>query len=498
MKALALQTVFKVERCTLKERSALRVNNHSHAKGIRNTIALSELGVKVHVVRKARTTARLHRDPQTKLFGVGFVFDKCEYFRCGRLGDKEYGGFDLCHGYNVSLTEQSCWSPASSWIDSAAMPPAPFPTSPQPEARQEQPIDSLLDALRGIRDPELGANIIELQMITDIEIAEGVASFTLNVTSETCPMRQRLHDEAVAVAQALPGIQEARVNVRTLEEADRHALLDRARRLSQQDVSLATIPATTRIIGIASGKGGVGKSTLTKELAWSLAETGARVGVIDADISGYSLPALFGTNAALQVENSKIVPQVVARGDKTVSLVSLGLFKGSHDDQAVMWRGPLLSRALQHFLEDVNWGNLTHLLIDLPPGTSDVHLKLAQLAKRTELIVVTTPDPRAAAVAGRAIDHARKANLHVLGIVENQSYFRCDHGSRYHLFGEGGGKQLTDMYGVPLLAQLPFEPASPGVGIEQLRSAILAAQVAGCSAMTVDRLGALLSPAAAN
>jgi ATP-binding protein involved in chromosome partitioning len=227
------------------------------------------------------------------------------------------------------------------------------------------------------------------------------------------------------------------------------------------------IPPTTRVIAVASGKGGVGKSSVTVNLAAALAAKGFRIGVLDADIWGFSVPRMLGLECRLEgsTEDKKIVPHVTPVGDGVLEVVSMG-FLVDKEESALMWRGLMLNRAVQHFLEDVRWGDLDYLLIDMPPGTGDVQMGLARMLPRTEIVIVTTPSRSAQKVAVRAADMARKSYLRIAGVIENMSAFVCEHGESYPLFGEGGGEDLAHEAGVPLLGAIPLEPAVAAGGDE--------------------------------
>jgi ATP-binding protein involved in chromosome partitioning len=239
---------------------------------------------------------------------------------------------------------------------------------------------------------------------------------------------------------------------------ERAAVMSRAR-LKAQDRSAVTtdLPPTARVLAIASGKGGVGKSSVTVNLAVALAARGCTVGVLDADVWGHSVPRLLGLDGAIEARDKKMVPLSLEVGDGVVRVVSMGFLSG--EDEAIMWRGLVLNRAVQHFLEDVHWGDLDYLLVDLPPGTGDVQMGLARMLPRTEVLLVTTPPVAAQKVAGRAADMARKGHLRVAGVIENMSAFVCSHGESYPLFGEGGGRRLAEEIGVPLVGQVPLDPA---------------------------------------
>ncbi len=211
------------------------------------------------------------------------------------------------------------------------------------------------------------------------------------------------------------------------------------------------------MIAVASGKGGVGKSSITVNLAVALARRGLTVGVLDADIWGFSVPRLLGMQGDVEARDKKMVPLERRIGDGVIRVLSMGFL--AEEDSAVMWRGLILNRAVQHFLEDVHWGDLDYLLIDMPPGTGDIQMGLARMVPRTEVIVVTTPPVAAQKVAARTADMARKGYLRVAGVIENMSDFTCEHGTSYALFGTGGGARLADEVGVPLIGQIPLHPA---------------------------------------
>jgi len=297
--------------------------------------------------------------------------------------------------------------------------------------------------------------------------------------------------------------------------------MDRARRRAQEDRTLPTdIPVSARVLAVSSGKGGVGKSSVTVNLAVALARRGLVVGVLDADIWGFSVPRLLGMQGELRAESEheakKIVPMEQPVGDGLLKVVSMGFL--AKEDEAIMWRGLILQRAMQHFLEDVRWGHLDYLLIDMPPGTGDIQMGLARMLPRTEVLVVTTPPIAAQKVAARAADMARKGHLRVAGVVENMGPFVCDHGDSYALFGEGGGACLAAELGVPLVGTVPLHPAMSAAGDEgrpvalsdgplaeafdELARAVSeevapVVEVSGCTARLLDRVEQALDAAGA-
>ncbi len=313
-------------------------------------------------------------------------------------------------------------------------------------------------ALRGVVDPELGADIVELGMVTGIRFP-GPAAVEVEValTVAGCPLRAQISGDVRRHVGALPGVDEVTVTTGVMDAERRSGVMARARRLAQDPAPHTDIPDSTRVIAVASGKGGVGKSSITVNLAIALARRGLTVGVLDADIWGFSVPRLLGLSGEIEAREKKMVPLEMAVGTGLLRVLSMGFL--ADEDTAIMWRGLVLNRAVQQFLEDVHWGDLDYLLIDMPPGTGDIQMGLARMLPRTEVLVVTTPPVAAQKVAARAADMARKGYLRVAGVIENMSAFVCDHGTSYALFGEGGGARLAADIGVPLVAQVPLHPA---------------------------------------
>jgi len=257
-----------------------------------------------------------------------------------------------------------------------------------------------------------------------------------------------------------------KVHVRTSEmtREAKSAVMARARWKVRENAPVTDIPGRTRVVAISSGKGGVGKSSVTVNLAATLAMRGHTVGLLDADIAGFSVPRMLGIEGQISAEANetdpgrpKMRPIEKRIGAGVVRVLSMGFL--SPEDEAIMWRGLMLNRAVQHFLEDAIWGDLDYLLVDMPPGTGDIQMGLARMLPRTEMIIVTTPALAAQKVAVRAADMARKGYLRVVGVVENMSGFTCDHGTTYELFGSGGGSRLAEEIGAPLLGRIPLEPA---------------------------------------
>jgi ATP-binding protein involved in chromosome partitioning len=325
--------------------------------------------------------------------------------------------------------------------------------------------DDVLGALRGVIDPELGDDVVSLGMVRTVGIepdgAAGHVAVELALTTEGCPLKVQLRKDVDARVGAVPGVTSVKTTFGVMDRAEKAKLMDRARAKAQEGAPATDIPATCKVVAIASGKGGVGKSSITANLAVALAQRGLTVGVLDADIWGFSIPRMLGIDDTLEVTGTKeswsMAPVELPVGPGLVKVVSMGFLAA--ESEAIMWRGLMLNRALQHFVEDVSWGAMDYLLIDLPPGTGDIQMGLARMLPRSEVVIVTTPALAAQTVAGRAADMARKGHLRVAGVVENMSAFVCEHGTSYPLFGTGGGARLAAEVGVPLLARIPMEPA---------------------------------------
>ncbi len=305
-------------------------------------------------------------------------------------------------------------------------------------------------ALEAVIDPELRRSIVELQMVRAVEVgANGVVDVTVSLTTAGCPIRGHFQTSVAQAVGALEGVSHVNVYFDVLSDAEKTALRERLGRASLPAGALAQV---RNVVCVGSGKGGVGKSTLTANLAAALSAEGRRAGVLDADVWGYSIPRMYGLGATRPPVSPerKIVP-LEAYG---VKVMSIGFFV--EEDAAVVWRGPMLHKALSQFLQDVAWGELDHLLIDLPPGTGDVSMTLAQLLPQARFTIVTTPQPTAQRVARRAAEMAHKVSLEISGVIENMSGFTTPTGERYAIFGEGGGQELADELDVPLLGKVPL------------------------------------------
>lgn len=319
--------------------------------------------------------------------------------------------------------------------------------------------------MRGVIDPELGDNVVDLGMYEGADIRDdGDVTVHLALTTAGCPLRAQLQRDTVGRVGSLPGVTKVHVRTSEMSRQAKSALMARARWKVRENAPLTEIPSRTRVVAISSGKGGVGKSSVTVNLAVTLASRGLTVGLMDADIAGFSVPRMLGIEGQISAEANKSDPErprmlpIEKRfGAGVVKVLSMGFL--SPEDEAIMWRGLMLNRAVQHFVEDAVWGDLDYLLVDMPPGTGDIQMGLARMLPRTEMIIVTTPALAAQKVAVRAADMARKGYLRVVGVVENMSGFTCQHGETYELFGSGGGQRLADEIGAPLLGRIPLEPA---------------------------------------
>ena len=312
--------------------------------------------------------------------------------------------------------------------------------------------------LGGVLDPELGAPITDLGMVGEVEFVDGRARIEIVLTTLGCPLRAQIKREVLARVESLPGVDEVTVDWIEMTAEQRAHTMDVARRRAQDGAPATEIPATTRVLAIASGKGGVGKSSVTVNLAAALAARGFTVGVLDADIWGFSIPRMLGVAQRLGGSDGKIDPNDLPVGAGRLRIVSMG-FLVEDEGSALMWRGLILTKALEQFLTDVRWGALDYLLIDMPPGTGDVQMGLARLLPQTEMLVVTTPARAAQQVAVRVADMARRSHLHVAGVVENMSELALPDGQRIAVFGSGGGAALAERTGAPLVGRIPLEPA---------------------------------------
>lgn len=315
--------------------------------------------------------------------------------------------------------------------------------------------EEVLKALEGVRDPELGGNVVELGMITDVTIADSTVEIGLALTIAECPLRNQIENDTNRRVASIPGVEETIVRTTAMTKKQRADLMSTARRQARESAEPTQVSPTTRVIAIGSGKGGVGKSSVSVNVAVSLAKEGFRVGLLDADIWGFSVPRMLGIEDRLGAdETTKLIQPAVAHG---VKVVSTGLIIET-EETALMWRGLMLSKALEQFLQQVEWDELDYLIIDLPPGTGDVQMALSRLLPQAEMAVVTTPQLAAQKVAIRVADMARRSHMPIVGVIENMSGFDCECGKHHALFGEGGGARLAADLGVRLISQIPLDP----------------------------------------
>jgi ATP-binding protein involved in chromosome partitioning len=308
------------------------------------------------------------------------------------------------------------------------------------------------EALRGVNDPEIGKPIEDIGMLRGITVDGEDVRVDVWLTIEGCPLRDRITNDVTAALQPL-GVGRVEVTLTPMSEEQRQTLVGQLRGGHAPGPSKIAFPPQTSIIAIASGKGGVGKSSVTVNLACALAESGANVGVLDADVWGFSVPRMLGVEGKPVGFNDMILP-LEGHG---VKVISMGFFVP--EETPVIWRGPMLHKAIEQFLGDVYWGDLDFLLCDLPPGTGDVSISLASFLPGASMLVVTTPQEAARKVAERAGKMAERTNLRPIGVIENMSWFVCPHcGGRETIFGEGGGQEAATTLGVPLIAQVPLVP----------------------------------------
>jgi ATP-binding protein involved in chromosome partitioning len=309
--------------------------------------------------------------------------------------------------------------------------------------------EEIVAALESVIDPELKKPVTELEMVRDVEIDGGRVVVTIALTVPGCPLRSSFEEQVARAVGPLAGVEDVRVAFDVMTPDERSALTAKLRGGVSGRTKGISVDRQTRVIAIASGKGGVGKSTLTVNLAAAFTDLGQRMGVLDADVYGHSIPHMLGMSQRPVVVDKMIVPPV--KGE--LKLMSIGFFLD--ENAPVMWRGPMLHRALEQFLSEVHWGELDMLLVDMPPGTGDVSISLGQLLPRAEAVVVTTPQPAAQQVAVRAAQMAQKTGMRLVGAVENMSYLI---GSGEEIFGSGGGEALAEEIGAPLLGRVPLDP----------------------------------------
>lgn len=360
--------------------------------------------------------------------------------------------------------------------------------------------DDVIGILRGVLDPELGDNIVDLGMVRGATIDDGVVHITVALTTAGCPLRAQIKKDVESRVLTLPDVERVKLHWDELNQQEKARVMERARAHARNQADPTQVPLTARVLAIASGKGGVGKSSLTTNLAADLARRGFTVGVLDADIWGFSVPRMIGVDDRLQAQpvaggdRPLIRPVERMVGDGLLKVVSTGLLV-EDEGTALMWRGLMLAKAVEQFLHDVHWGDLDYLLIDMPPGTGDVQMALARLLPQAEMLVVTTPALAAQRVAVRVADMARRSHMPLLGVIENMSAFETPDGQRWAVFGEGGGEALAAELSVPLLGSVPLEPTVSS-GADAGEPATIAADGPAVTALrsVVDQLVTSIAP----
>ncbi|HEY2931013.1 MAG TPA: iron-sulfur cluster carrier protein ApbC [Acidobacteriota bacterium] len=306
--------------------------------------------------------------------------------------------------------------------------------------RQQQLEQQILEALATVRDPDLGRDIVSLGFVKDVTVAEGIADVTIELTTPACPVKDQMKEQARQLISALPGIKQANVNMTA-----------QVRSTAASGAS-PFLEGVKNTIAVASGKGGVGKSTVSANIALALQRSGASVGLLDADIYGPSIPVILGIKARPAVTEKNLLIPVEQYGLK---VISAGFFISEED--AVIWRGPMLNKLLDQFLGMVQWGELDYMIVDLPPGTGDIQLSLCQKISLAGAVIVSTPQDVAIKVAQKAITMFRKLNTPILGMIENMSYFVCGHcGKREEVFGTGGAERAAERLDIPFLGKIPL------------------------------------------
>ncbi len=321
--------------------------------------------------------------------------------------------------------------------------------------RKEPTREQVLEALRDVQDPELHRSIVELDMIRDVQIKGGVVRVEALLTISGCPLRETIARSIEERVRKLPGVERVEVQLGVMTQEQRQALIEKLRgpQPPGRPASFLRPESGVRVLAVASGKGGVGKSTVTANLAAALAQRGLRVGVLDADVYGFSIPKMLGMQGRPTVIDQMILP--LERDG--VRAISMGMLVDA--EEAVIWRGPLLHKALTTFVQEVHWGDIEVLLLDLPPGTGDVSISIAQLLPHGEMVIVTTPQEAAVEVAQRAARMAEKVGMRVAGVIENMSYYQPHpEAEPVYVFGKGGGRKLAERVGTELLAEIPLDP----------------------------------------
>ena len=312
--------------------------------------------------------------------------------------------------------------------------------------------DLLLKHLSSVYDPELGVNIVDLGMVKDIAHENEKVTVKLALTIASCPMRNQIESEITRKLELIENVTSVEIEIVEMNQDERTAVMEKARLRARENAEPTKINPKTRVLAIGSGKGGVGKSTISTNISVGLTNSGFKVGLLDADIWGFSIPRLLGIKGRIKANDEK---QMIPFEHNGLKVISTGLIT-EDEDTALMWRGLMLSKALEQFLQNVEWGELDYLIIDLPPGTGDIQMALSRLLPQAELLVVTTPQLMAQKVATRVADMAKRSFIPLLGVIENMSYFETNEGKTFNIFGEGGGSSLANQFSIPLLSSIPI------------------------------------------
>ena len=373
-------------------------------------------------------------------------------------------------------------------------------------------VDAVNDRLTHVYDPELGVSVVELGMVRAVEVDDQDVVVTVALTTTGCPLRTQIERDIREAVASLDGVRGVRLVIEVMSNEEKRTAMTAARTAAQRRAPTTSLAPTTPVLAITSGKGGVGKSSVTANLATALALTGLSVGVLDADVWGFSLARLLDIDGEVQAIAGKMQPLVRAVGAGEIRLLSMGLL--ADEDQALLWRGLIVQKAVAQFIEDADWSGVDYLLIDTPPGTGDIAMTLARLLPAMGQLIVTTPNRAAQRIAARAADFARKSNIRVLGVIENMSAFTCTCGERHAIFGDGGGAALAAQLSVPLLASIPLhgdvahggDAGRPVVSGEDgdgvfselaariLRDVAPPAGALGCSARLLDAIARAVEP----
>ena len=469
VEASLVQTIFVVKRCALKQLCRRWVDKHANTlTKLALLVVGGDVAIEKHLIRKSAAATWAHGDAQGEVFCAFSGEQFLDFFGCG-IGKCDHwsppGERLLAQRYRLysaQLASETLTNPNR----------LKFPMNSAHSAPPTR--DDIFGLLTSVIDPELGSDIVTLGMVPDIVVSPqdslgGVdVTVWIKLTIGGCPLRSQIKKDVETRVATHPLVRQVHIEWGEMTSDERSQVMLKARWSARESAPDTEVPQSCRILAIASGKGGVGKSSVTVNLAAALALQGFTVGVLDADIWGFSVPRLLGISDRLEaqpVEGSdkpKIIPNTIRVGRGQLKVVSTGFLVG--EDTALMWRGLMLTKAVEQFLRDVAWGDMDYLLIDMPPGTGDVQMGLARMLPRTDMIIVTTPALAAQKVAARAADMARRSFLRVVGVIENMSSFTCEHGHSYALFGVGGGQSLADEIGVPLLGQVPLEPAVSAAG----------------------------------